>query len=181
MMNLICRAEINPKPVTELASEDETGTAALIKEEPQRHLSSMSPVQFFNRLNENTGNHFNLSDFEALYDWKDNTKLLGYTFPFKDNIDISYSGNEFVEAVDITQYGGTKPNSQFLNLFENLIISASNAEREEITKMLDENLSKSENGQFISSVVRHNGLVYRYLENKMGYFFYIYVEGYEEL
>jgi hypothetical protein len=172
-------AEINPKPIPELASE--TSTETVVNEKTQYHLSSMKPLEFFNRFNQNAGINLDINDFKPLYDWEDNTKLLGYTYSLKDQIDISYSGKAFVEAVDIVQYGGAKPSSQFLNLFENLIVSASNTEREEITKMLDRNLSKSENGQYMSSVVYYNGLVYRYLENKMGFYFYIYVEGYEEL
>jgi tetratricopeptide (TPR) repeat protein len=172
-------AETNPKPSTEVI--EDTSVETMVKEEIQPHLSSMKPIEFFNRLNQNAGSAINLNDFEPLYDWEDNTKLLGYTYSLKNKIDISYNGKKFMEAVDIVQYGGTKPSSQFLNLFKNLIVSASNVEPEEITKMLDRNLSKSENGLYMSSVVYHDGLVYRYLENDMGFYFYIYVEGFEEL
>jgi hypothetical protein len=172
-------AETNPKPSTEVT--EDTSVAKVEKEDIQPHMSAMKPTEFFNRLNKHLGSTINLNDFEPLYDWEDNTKLLGYTYNLKNKIDISYNGKEFMEAVDIVQYGGTKPSSQFLNLFKKLIVSASNIEPEAITKMLDRNLSKSENGLYLSSVVYHDGLVYRYLENDMGFYFYIYVEGFEEL
>jgi hypothetical protein len=170
-------AETDPKPASQTAVETETKTVV----NEGHHLSSMKPIEFFKRFNQLTENNITLDDFEPLYDLEDNTKLLGYTYSLTDNIDLSYNGKEFVEAVDIVQYGGSKPSPQFLNLFENLIAATSTAEPQDIIKMLDENMAKSDNGQYISSVVYHDGLVYRYLENDMGYYFYIYVEGFEEL
>jgi hypothetical protein len=170
-------AEAEPKPSSQTAGETNTKTVV----DEGHHLSSMKPIEFFKRFNQLTENNITLNDFEPLYDWEDNTKLLGYTYSLTDNIDLSYNGKEFVEAVDIVQYGGSKPSPQFLNLFENLIVAASTVEPADIIKRLDGNLVKSDNGQYISSVVYHDGLVYRYLENNIGYYFYVYVEGYEEL
>ncbi|HYK72580.1 MAG TPA: hypothetical protein VEV44_05540, partial [Pseudoneobacillus sp.] len=80
----------------------------------------------------------------------------------------------------ISNFDSSKPSEEFLDIVNNLIISASPADPESIINQLQQNLVGSDNGLYNSSVVYQNGLVYRYLENAMGFFFDIYVEGYED-
>ncbi|MFD2442864.1 hypothetical protein ACFSO7_02495 [Bacillus sp. CGMCC 1.16607] len=162
-------AEDNPQYTTESSSVVDN------------HLSGQSPGEFFTSLANKTGYKIPLSAFELIPDYKDPSKSVGYMYKLTDEINLDYDGSDQLENVGVSHFSGGEPSREFLYLLNELIITASSVQPEIIIKQLDRNMVKSENGLANSSVVYQDGLVYKYLENALGHFFTIYVEGYEEL
>lgn len=169
--------EIKPKTIAEIIGSD----YLVSNSENEYHLSTQSIDEYFDRINQATGYNIALEDLEPIKNYKNPMEIIGYNYQITDSLNISYTENEIIENIGVTQWGGREISSETLWVFESAIESASPIDSQRIIHTLLNSLRKSENGLYSYSLIYENGLVYEYVENALSFSLNIYVEGYEEI